>query len=151
AGAAGAVPRRAAAAGLGGEPADLQVRDRDAADRDRDQPEHAAEPEPPVGVVAAPPTRECERREDAPDQAADVAAPRDPREREAEDQVDRDQRHRLTREPAGRLVLDDQQRAEDSEDRPRRADGGGERRLQQSAGGAGEAGGEVQAEEARAS
>src|SRR5947208_14791985 len=101
------------------EPADLPVCDRDARSRDEYEPGCAGEPEAAVGCVAAAPTRERERGEQASDEPADVPADRDVRDREGEREVDHDQRQRVPAETAGRLPFENEHRAEDSEDGPR--------------------------------
>src|SRR5579884_4282439 len=102
-----------------------------------------------VSRVAAAPVRERERDEDAADQAADVPADGDVRDREGQDEVDHDPRHRGARKAAGGLPFDDQEGAEDAEDRTRRTERDGKRRQQQRSRGAREAGDEIEREVAR--
>ena len=63
-----------------------------------------------------------EHHDDAADQAADVAADRDPREREREHEVQHDQGQDLAAALDRAAALEHEQRAEDAEDRARRAD-----------------------------
>jgi hypothetical protein len=65
--------------------------------------------------------REREHAQRAADQPADVPADRDVRDREREYEVDGDQAERLTPSTV-LLTLEDERRAEDPEDRARRAD-----------------------------
>jgi len=92
---------------------------------------------------------ERERREHSADEATEVAAHGDVRDREREREVEDDERHRLPREGARRDVLEDEQRAHDPEDRARGADRHGERpREQQRTRRAREPGDEVHEQEA---
>src|ERR671932_2240043 len=142
---------RTRSASSGGVAANLPVRDDDARRADEHHPRDAEQAEPPIRRVPAPEAREDERAEDPADEAADMAAPRDPAEREAEDQVDDDQAERLAADDlTGREVLEHEQRAEEAEDRARRADGQDERRLEKRARGAGEQRHEVEEEVAPA-
>src|SRR5205823_8764186 len=119
--------------------------ERDAARRDGYQPEYTAEPELAILRATASPVGVPEGDEDPADQPADVASPGDAGEGEADHEVDHDPRHRVPREPACDLPLEDHHRPEDPEDRPRRADCD-PGRLQQRPGRAGEPGHEVEAE-----
>src|SRR5439155_22645573 len=101
------------------------------------------------GRMAATPAREGERREDAADQAADVAAPGDARYGEADREVDDDERHRLPGEPPRRLPLENEERAEDPEDGAGGAHWHRRRSLDERTRRAGETGDEVEAEVAR--
>src|SRR5207248_10788710 len=112
--------------------ADLPVRDGDAQGSDGEEPEHADRREARVARMRAPEPRERERAEDPAHEAADVPAPRDAAEREAEDQVDDDQPERLPAHDLSRSeVLEHEQSTEEPEDRARRAHRVGERRLEE--------------------
>src|SRR4051794_4558076 len=109
------------------EPAHLPVGNCNARGPDEHEACDAGDPEPSVRRVSLPPTAECERAEDAADQPADVAADRDVAAArvvgEADREIDHDERDRVTAEElAGRCPFDHGHRAEDAEDRARRAD-----------------------------
>jgi len=74
---------------------------------------------------------EGEGREHASDEAAEMAADRDVRDRERQREVEHDERHRLARERPGRDVLEHEQRSHDPEDRPGRPDRHCERAREQ--------------------
>ena len=113
---------------------DAHVRDDEARQHDQAD-EHGPERSRP-GVAEV---HQRERREDPADEAAEVAADGDVRDREREREVEDDQADRLARERAGREVLEHEQRAHDPEDRSRGADRDGERAAEhERAGRAGE-------------
>src|SRR5215210_5029056 len=73
--------------------------------------------------MAAPEARQAECRRRATDQPADVAADRDVRDREGEDEVDHDDPESAPAEDVVTLPLEHEPRPEDAEDRARGADG----------------------------
>src|SRR3954451_8257607 len=108
------------------EPAHLPVRDRNARGPDEHEADDAGNSEPAVRGVSPAPAPECERAENAADQPADVAADRDVAAarvvREADSEVDHDERDRIPAEElSGGRPFDHGHRAEDAEDRPRRS------------------------------
>ena len=130
--------------------ADAPVRDREAEQADGEDAGDPPEPDPAVGGVRPAELREDEGAERSADQAADVAADRDAREREAQDEVDHDQRERGAAEHEVALPLENERGAEDPEDRARGADGRAVRRVDERPGRTREPGDDVHQQEAPA-
>src|SRR5206468_582535 len=118
--------------------ADLPVGDEHADDADRDERPDPEQPEAPVGGVATAEARERQRAEDPAGEPAEVPADRDVPPREGEDEVDDDDRERAAAEDVVALPLEHEAGAEDSEDRPGRAERDLRRVQQKGPGRAGE-------------
>ena len=132
---------------LGREALHAEVGDQDARHPDRDHPGDSEQARAPVDRMRLAEAREREHAQRAADQPADVAADRDVRDREREYEVDGDQAERLTPEHVVLLTLEDERRAEDPEDRARRADRDDVRAEDDRAGRAGEPRHDVDREE----
>src|SRR5262249_17588181 len=128
---------------------DLQIRDQHRDHADRDDGPGSEEGRAADGGKLASEAHERHRAQDPGDQAAHVPAEGDvAAEAGAEGEVDHDQRHRLPGQRPGHLVLEHEQGTEDPEDGAGRADGDRVRREQERAGGSGQAGDDVEQEEA---